>query len=59
MKTITNKEINYSLHNSENFRKELDCELTDVADKLSQLFIDYFKFIIENIKLKRSTFQNS
>jgi|694.fasta_scaffold48851_7 hypothetical protein len=56
MKTITNKEINYSLHNSENFKKELDCELFDVADKLSKLFIDYFKFIIENIKLRRSTF---
>ena len=53
---MTNKEINYSLHNSENFKKELDCELTDVADKLSQLFMDYFKFIIENIKLKRSNF---
>jgi hypothetical protein len=56
MKTIANKEINYSLHNSDNFKKELDCELTDVADKLSQLFIDYFKFILENIKLKRSNF---
>lgn len=56
MKTIANKEINYSLHNSENFKKELECELSDVADKLSQLFIDYFKFIIENIKLKRSNF---
>ncbi len=53
---MTNKEINYSLHNSENFKKELDCELTDIADKLSQLFMDYFKFIIENIKLKRSNF---
>ena len=56
MKTISNKEINYSLHNSDNFRKELDCGLGDVADKLSQLFIDYFKFIIENIKLKRTIF---
>jgi hypothetical protein len=56
MKTISNKEINYSLHNSENYKKELDCELSDVADKLSKLFIDYFKFIIENIKVKRSAF---
>jgi hypothetical protein len=55
MKSV-NKEINYSLHNSENFKKELDCELSDVADKLSQLFIDYFKFITENIRLKRSNF---
>jgi len=56
MKTIANKEINYSLYNSENFNKELECDLSDVVDKLSQLFIDYFKFIIENIKLKRSNF---
>jgi len=56
MKSISNKEINYSLHNSENFKKELDCELSDVATKLSQLFMDYFKFIIENIKLKRTNF---
>lgn len=52
MKTIGNKEINYSLHNSENFKKELECELSDVVNKISQLFTDYFKFIIENIKLK-------
>jgi len=56
MKTISNKEINYSLHNSENFKKELECDLSDVANKLSQLFMDYFKFIIENIKLKRTNF---
>jgi hypothetical protein len=56
MKTVSTKEVNYSLHNSENFKKELDCEISDVADKLSLLFMDYFKFILENIKLKRSSF---
>jgi hypothetical protein len=56
MKSFANKEINYSLHNSENYKKELDTEITDVVQKISQLFIDYFKFITENIKLKRSTF---
>jgi hypothetical protein len=56
MKSFSNKEINYSLHNSENYKKELDTEITDVVQKISQLFIDYFKFITENIKLKRSTF---
>jgi hypothetical protein len=54
MKTFASKEINYSLHNSENYKKELDCEITDVLEKISQLFIDYFKFITENIKLKKS-----
>jgi hypothetical protein len=56
MKSFANKEINYSLHNNENYKKELDCEITDVVQKISQLFIDYFKFITENIKLKKSTF---
>ncbi len=54
MKTISIKETKYSLHNLENYSKELDCELADVVDKLSQLLIDYFKFILENIKLKRT-----
>jgi hypothetical protein len=56
MKTISNKEINYSLHNSENYKKELECEVSDVVEKLSQLFMDYFKFIIENIKLKQTKY---
>ena len=50
MKTLSNKEINYSLHNNENFKKELEYEISDVIDKISQLLTDYFKFIIENIK---------
>jgi len=54
MKSLANKEINYSLHNAENYKKELDSELTDIVEKLSQLFIDYFKCITENIKLKKS-----
>ena len=47
MKTIANKECNYSLHNHENFKKELDTEISDVAQKISELFVDYFKFIID------------
>jgi hypothetical protein len=56
MKSFATKEMNYSLHNSDNYKKELDTEITDVVQKTSQLFIDYFKFITENIKLKKSTF---
>jgi len=56
MKSFATKEINYSLHNIDNYRKELDTEITDIVQKISQLFIDYFKFITENIKLKKSTF---
>ena len=56
MKSLANKEINYSLHNSENFKKELECEIYDVVNKLSDLLIEYFKCIKENIKLKKSNF---
>lgn len=56
MKTVATKELNYSLQNNENFKKELQNEITDVVKKLSELFIDYFKFITENIKLKKSNF---
>jgi hypothetical protein len=55
MKNNTNisKEMNYSLYNLDNYKKELDCEVCDVVSKLSQLYLEYYKFISENIKLKR------
>jgi hypothetical protein len=53
MKNLSNKEMNYSLHSSENFKKELESEISDVVNKLSELLLEYFKFIIENIKLKQ------
>lgn len=56
MKTIVNKEINYSLHNSDNFKKELEPEIGDIINKISLLFLEYFKFITENVKLKTSGF---
>jgi hypothetical protein len=56
MKTFANKELNYSLHNSENFKKELNHEIVDILEKISQLLMDYFKFIVENTKLKKTNF---
>lgn len=56
MKTTSNKEINYSLHNSENYKKELDSDISDITDKISGLFIGYFKFILENISFKKTDF---
>lgn len=56
MKTLGSKEVNYSLHNNENYKKELEPEISDVVIKISELFIDYFKFITENIKLKKTNF---
>ena len=56
MKTIVNKEMNYSLHNLENFKKELEHDISDIIEKIVGLILDYFKFIIENIKLRNSGF---
>jgi len=56
MKSLSNKEINYSLHNSENYKKDLDCEINDVVIKISELFIEYFKFITDNVKFKKTNF---
>ena len=56
MKSLANKEINYSLRNSENYKKELESEISDVVEKISHLFVDYFKFITDNIKLKKTNF---
>lgn len=56
MKTVSTKEANYSLQNSDNFKKELECDIEDAVEKLSVLFIDYLKFITENIKLRQNNF---
>jgi hypothetical protein len=49
--SIANKDINYSLYNNENYRKELESTINDVAKKYSDLIVDYYKFIQENIKI--------
>lgn len=46
-----NKENNYSLLSSENYKKALDCDVVEAAKKYSQLIIDYYKFIVENLKI--------
>jgi hypothetical protein len=56
MKSISNKEENFSLHNLENYKVELDTDITYIVNKISELFLDYFKYIIENIKFKKNNF---
>lgn len=56
MKTLGTKDSNYSLHNNENFKKELDSDISDIVQKIGELFINYFQFITENVKFKKSTF---
>ena len=42
MKTIASKEFNYSLHNLENYKKDIDSEVGEIVEKLGQLFIPIF-----------------
>lgn len=56
MKTVSTKEANYSLNNSDNFKKELECDIGDAVEKISLLFIDYLKFITENLKIRQNNF---
>jgi hypothetical protein len=51
-----NKEHNYSLYNIENYRKNFDCDIGDVVGKYSELLSEYYKFAIDNIKLKNTAF---
>lgn len=55
MKSIAaNKDNNYSLHNSENYKSALDCDVSEVIKRYSFLIVEYFKFITENIKIKNT-----
>ena len=56
MKTISNKDNNYSLNNLENYKKNIDNEISEITEKYYQLLLEYFKFIIENIKIKNTDF---
>lgn len=56
MKTIIIKENNYSLTNLENYKKNLDYDLSEIINKYAKLIIEYVKFIHENIQIKKNSF---
>ena len=57
MKSMSsNGDNSYSLSTIENFKKKIDCDVNVVAQKYSDLIIEYFKFIFENINIKNSSF---
>ena len=53
---ISHKDNNYSLNNSENYRKTIECGLEEVTKKYGDLLIEYSNFIGENIKVKNTSF---
>ena len=54
MKSIAANKDNYSLHNSENYKTALDCDVSEVVKRYSFLIVEYFKFITENIKIRNA-----
>jgi hypothetical protein len=55
--TMSNKDTNYSLNISENYKKDLECDVSDVTKKYTALIVDYFNFILENIKISNINFE--
>lgn len=53
MKPVSAKESNYSLQHADNYYTDLTVDVTDICDKLCELFLDYYKFITENVSLKK------
>jgi len=56
MKTNTPKENNFSLMSSDNYKKNLEYDLSEITNKYAQLIVEYTKFIVENIKIKNKWF---
>jgi hypothetical protein len=56
MKPLVNKDTNFSLHNIENYKKEFTCDICEVTNKYSQVLIEYYRFILENLKVKNESF---
>jgi len=54
--SIANKDYNYSLHNIENYKNELNANINEIIKKYLNLLVEYYKFIIENIKIKNKQF---
>lgn len=50
------KEMNFSLRNEDNYKKDLDTTHSQITSKISYLFIEYLKFIFENINIKNKEF---
>jgi hypothetical protein len=54
--SITNKETIFSLHNLDNYKKEIDSNIVEIVDKITILVTEYLKFILENITIKNKNY---
>jgi hypothetical protein len=56
MSTPTNIETNYSLYNTDNFKKTLDVTTSVILNKYKDYIFDFFNIIIDNIKIKNNSY---
>jgi hypothetical protein len=58
MKTANNMDNNYSLHNVDNFKSNLTCDVKSILDKYIKLVISYLKFVSETLKIKNKQYSH-
>ena len=46
---MTNKILQYSLHNADNYKKQLDYTISDILKKYTLIMLEYLNFINENM----------
>ena len=51
-----NTDNNYSLHNVDNFKKNLDSDIKEILNKYNDLINEYIKYIFENITIKNKNY---
>lgn len=57
MKSVSsNKDLQFSLHIIDNYKKEILNSVNEIVNKYSTLIMEYYKFILENIELKNKKF---
>ena len=52
MKPISINDTNYSLHNTDNFKKTLDYSSSEILIRYIELLTEYLKYFFENSKIK-------
>ena len=52
----SNKETNYSLHDTDNYKKEFEPSSSEIVVTISSLVTEYLKFIFENITIKKKDY---
>lgn len=56
MKIIIEKEDNYSLHNLENYKNNLNICIEEIVKTYKEIIHDFLKFILENLKIKNNLY---